>query len=255
MLFYFTGTGNSLYVARQFDQNPISIPQIINNQDLVFEDETIGVVWPVYTGEPPKMVLEFLKKATFKTDYLYMILTYGKDDSDAPEYIANLAKGWGLNIDYIHSILMVDNYLPSFDMNEQVAIDKKIDEQLAVALQDVKDRKKEIPEPTQEDRDFHQRAAKIFAENPGLINGEQITVTNKCAGCGICSRVCPIGNFYIEDGISKRKQETCEFCLACAHNCPSKAIITSVSDKNPDARYINEHVKLVDIINANNQIK
>lgn len=253
MLFYFTGTGNSLYVARQFEDNPISIPQVINQEDLHFEEEMIGIVWPVYAGEPPKMVLDFLKKASFKTDYLYMILTYGKDDTDAPEYIEKLCQEFGLHIDYIHSILMVDNYLPSFDMNEQKAIDKKIEEQLQVALKDVKARKKEIPEANEAGREFHARAAKIFAENPELINGEQITVTDKCIGCGICTRVCPIGNFYVEDKKAKRKQNTCEFCLACAHNCPQKAITTSASDKNPDARYRNEHVTLQDIIKANQQ--
>lgn len=33
MLFYFTGTGNSLYVAKNIENNPISIPQIINKQE------------------------------------------------------------------------------------------------------------------------------------------------------------------------------------------------------------------------------
>jgi len=253
MLFYFTATGNSLFVAKQFEENPISIPQIINNLNLDFEDEKIGVVLPVYGGEPPKIVLNFLKKATFKTDYFYVILTYGKDDSDAPEYLANLCKEFGLHIDYIQSILMVDNYLPSFDMLEEKAIDKKIDEQLKAALKDVKERKKEIPEASQEGRDFHARAAKIFADNPSIINGEQITITEKCVGCGICVRVCPVGNIYIEDGIAKRKKETCEFCLACAHHCPNIAITLSINDKNPNARYINENVKLAEIIKANNQ--
>ena len=142
MLFYFTATGNSLYVAKQFDQEPISIPQVINQENLVFEDETIGVVWPVYAGEPPKMVLNFLKKAQFKTDYFYMILTYGKDDSDAPEYIDNLCKEFGLHVDYINSILMVDNYLPSFDMNDQMAMDKQVDKQIEKVLADLKARKK-----------------------------------------------------------------------------------------------------------------
>lgn len=253
MIFYFTASGNSLYVARQFEKNPISIPQVIHQENLVFEDETIGIVWPVYAGEPPKIVLDFLKKSTFKTDYFYMILTYGKDDSDAPEYAAHLCQQFGLAVDYIHSILMVDNYLPSFDMNEQMAIDKKIEEQLEVTLADVKARKKEIPEASQESRDFHAKAAKIFAENPGLINGEQITVTDKCIGCGICTKVCPVGRFYIEDGKAKRKQNTCEFCLACAHNCPQKAIITSVSDKNPNARYRQATITLQDIIKSNQQ--
>lgn len=253
MLFYFTATGNSLFVAKQFEENPISIPQAIHQDNLCFEDDTIGIVWPVYAGEPPKLVLEFLKKATFKTKYFYMILTYGKDDSDAPEYIEKLCQSFGLHIDYIHSILMVDNYLPSFDMNEQMAMEKHIDKQVAVALVDVKARKREIPVASQESRDFHAKATGIFAANPGLINGEQITVTEACIGCGICTRVCPVGRFEIQNGKATRKQNTCEFCLACAHNCPQKAIITRVSDKNPKARYRNAHVTLQEIIKSNQQ--
>lgn len=118
MLFYFTGTGNSLYVARQIEEKPISIPQILHQENLKFKDEKIGIVYPVYAGEAPKIVLEFLEKATFETDYFYLILTYGKDVTDAPECIARLLEEKGRHVNYIHSILMVDNYLPSFDMNE-----------------------------------------------------------------------------------------------------------------------------------------
>lgn len=253
MIFYFTGTGNSLFVARQFGENLVSIPQVINQDNLEFEDDEIGIVWPIYAGEPPKMVLEFLKKATFKTDYLYMILTYGKDATDAPEFIEAKSEELGIHIDYIHTVFMVDNYLPSFDMSEQIAMEKTIDKDIKQALEDVRNRKKEIPEADQAAKDFHAKASKIFADNPGLINGEQITVTNKCIGCGICTKVCPVGRFYIEDKKAKRKQNTCEFCLACAHNCPQKAITTSVSDKNPDARFRNEHVSLQDIMKSNQQ--
>ena len=253
MLFYFTATGNSLYVAKQFESEPLSIPQVLKQESLHFKDEKIGLVWPIYAGEAPKIVLEFLEKATFETDYFYMILTYGKDDTDAAECIARMLEEKGQHVDYIHTILMVDNYLPSFDMNEQMAMDKKVDEQIAIALKDVAERKKEIPEATRAGRDFHASAKKIFAENPELINGEQITVTDRCVGCGICMQVCPRGLFYIEDNKAKRKQNTCEFCLACAQNCPSKAITTKIKDANPDARYRNEHITLKEIIDANKQ--
>ena len=33
MVFYFTGTGNSLYVAKQFDPKPISVPQVMRNKN------------------------------------------------------------------------------------------------------------------------------------------------------------------------------------------------------------------------------
>ena len=94
----------------------------------------------------------------------------------------------------------------------------------------------------------------MFFKNAELINGEQITVTDKCVGCGICTNVCPRGLFYIEDKKAKRKQNTCEFCLACAQNCPSKAIITKLKDTNPNARYRHEKVSLKDIIEANQQV-
>ena len=66
MIFYFTATGNCLYVAKEIEDNPISIPQIIHNNDLNFEDEQIGIVAPIYAGELPKLVVEFIKKSNFK---------------------------------------------------------------------------------------------------------------------------------------------------------------------------------------------
>lgn len=37
MILYFTATGNSLYVAKQLDESPISIPQV--KSGMVFKDE------------------------------------------------------------------------------------------------------------------------------------------------------------------------------------------------------------------------
>ena len=51
MVFYFTGTGNSLYVAKQLEEKRISIPQAIHEEELVFEGDTIGVVCPLYGHE------------------------------------------------------------------------------------------------------------------------------------------------------------------------------------------------------------
>ncbi len=70
MVFYFTATGNSLYVAKQLDQNLVSIPQAIHAEDLHFQDEAIGIVCPVFGHEVPPMVKEFMRKADFQTDFL-----------------------------------------------------------------------------------------------------------------------------------------------------------------------------------------
>ena len=139
-------------------------------------------------------------------------------------------------------------------MNKET-MNKNVEQQIQQALQDIQNKKEEIPKATQAGRDFHASAKEIFAKNPELINGEQITVTDKCVGCGICTKGLSKRSYSILKIIkAKRKQNTCEFCLACAQNCPSKAIITKLKDANPNARYRHEKVSLKDIIEANQQV-
>lgn len=251
MVFYFTATGNSLYAAKQFSDAPVSIPQIMRGKQRRFSDDIIGIVCPVFAGQPPKMVVKFLEESEFETDYLYMILTYGHDESDSPEFTARLAEKCGVLVDYIGVIKMVDNYLPVFDMEEETALEKNVEEQLKIAVKAVAERKRGIPEATKEQRILHSRVAEMNRLTPAFNNGSQITVNEGCIGCGICAKVCPVGNFYIESGKAKRKQKTCEFCLACAQNCPQKAIGLSIADKNPKARYRNEHISLQEIMASN----
>lgn len=253
MVFYFTATGNSLHVAKQLDENPISIPQAMRGDNLDFTGETIGIVCPIFAGETPKLVWEFMIRARFHTDYLYLVLTYGMSDSDAPEFIGNRARQAGVRIDYIHTIRMVDNYLPSFDMAEEVKLEKHVDEQIENARIAIAAQKRGIPSATPEGRALHKRVAMLNKIMPSFNNGKQLQVTEQCVGCGICASVCPIGNFYIKDGAAKRKSRTCEFCLACAQNCPQKAIRLKKSDKNPSARYRNPAVTLEEIIQSNQQ--
>lgn len=59
MIFYFTGTGNSLYIARQVEEAPVSIPKVMRQQRLEFSADRIGVVAPVYGHEVPPMVKDF----------------------------------------------------------------------------------------------------------------------------------------------------------------------------------------------------
>ncbi|MCM1545078.1 MAG: EFR1 family ferrodoxin, partial [Ruminococcus sp.] len=119
MTFYFTATENSLYIAKELDNEIISIPQVLHKDSLCFESEKIGIVCPVYGHEMPKMVKEFIRKVTFKTDYFYVILTYGALHGGAAEIADKYIKSVGKKADYIKSIVMVDNFLPNFDMEAQ----------------------------------------------------------------------------------------------------------------------------------------
>lgn len=258
MVFYFTGTGNSLYVAKKLDKVRLSIPQIIHNEKKEYAAEKIGIVCPIYGHEMPELVKQFIRNAKFNTDYFYLILTYGRVHGGAAELADNYLKECGIHADYINTIMMVDNYLPSFDMNEQLAIDgeKKVDEHIAAIKDDIDSKKKWKQAVTQADRDWHQKFLEMRKENPIDIKSGIFKVLDHCIGCGICMHVCPMGCIQVENQHAGYKDTgKCQMCLACVQHCPENAIRLTIPEKNPNARYHNGNIRLSEIVEANNQNK
>lgn len=254
MVFYFTGTGNSLYVAKQIEEKPSSIPQVMRQEKLEFAADSIGIVAPVYGHEVPPMVKGFLKKAVFDTKYFYMILTYGNRHGGAAELAKKLCDECGIAVNYINVIVMVDNWLPGFDMNDQKNIDKRIEENMAVILDDLAAHKNMISEVTEADRTVHQQFLARMSQMPEDAWQHLLRVTDACVGCGICEKVCPAASVHVEDGKAVHIPGNCQTCLACAHACPQKAIQLTIPEKNPEARYRNEHISQQEIIDANCQV-
>ena len=254
MVFYFTGTGNSLYVAKQIEEDPLSIPQVMRTGNSEFTSESIGIVAPVYGHELPPMVKEFLKNQTFHTDYFYIILTYGNRHGGAAELAEKFCEECGIAVNYINVIIMVDNWLPGFDMNEQKKIDKKFEGNMAAILADLAAHKSMISEVTDTDRAAHQQFLDRMSQMPADAWQHLLRVTAACTGCGICEKVCPSASVHIEDGRAVHIPGNCQTCLACAHACPEKAVQLTIPEVNPDARYRNEHISLQEIMKANCQI-
>lgn len=256
MVFYFTGTGNSLYVAKQLGaEQIISIPQALRQANTLFESPAIGVVCPVYGHEMPDMVKEFLRKATFNTPYFYLILTYGRIHGGAAELAEQVLIDCGKRADYINIIMMVDNFLPGFDMTEQIAInsEKKVEEHIASIKADIEAQRRWKSPVTQEDRDWHQTYLDRQAKIPADFWKNLYCITDDCIGCGICTKVCPAGCIHLESQKAVNTTENCQMCMACIHHCPKNAIQLNVPEKNPSARYQNEHIRLTEIVSANNQ--
>lgn len=204
-IFFFSGTGNSLYVAKQFSGNPISIPQEMRKAERDYVADSTGIVCPVYYGEIPGYVQRFLQSSKFQAAYFFFILTYGSSPMIAPQFAADYAGKCGIKVDYAATILMVDNYLPYFDMQVEKSMDKHVTEQIAAALKDVKARKKGIPTPTKSENEWYAKVRQFNLQNPSFNSGSQITMTDKCVGCGVCTRVCPQGNCYLEEGRAQEK--------------------------------------------------
>ena len=199
------------------------------------------------------MVKDFLRRAAFHTDYFYMVLTYGNRHGGAAELAERLCRDCGIQPSYINVLLMVDNWLPSFDMDQQRRLDKQVDAHLAQIVADIKARKRWIAPVTDADRAAHQEFLGNMRRMPADAWQHLIRVTDQCVGCGICQMVCPSGSIRVENGRAVHHPGSCQTCLSCVHNCPEKAIGLTVPEKNPEARYRNEHIQLSEIISANRQ--
>jgi Fe-S-cluster-containing hydrogenase component 2 len=46
----------------------------------------------------------------------------------------------------------------------------------------------------------------------------------KCAGCGVCAEVCPVGAISLVGGTAQVDQEKCTDCEACVEVCPNGAM-------------------------------
>ena len=254
MIFYFTGTGNSLYVAKELDEKIISIPQIIKEKRLEFSADSIGIVCPVYGHEMPGMVKEFICRASFETDYLFAVLTYGAHHGGAAEIADLFFRDAGKKADYITTIEMVDNFLPAFDMEEQMAMDKQVEKHLNEIKARLQAKSQGIQKASLAEKAAHKMYLKMVKNAPETV-WAAFRVTDKCVGCGICTRVCPAGCIHLENQYAVHEPEGCQVCYACVHACPKMAVQFALPrpEKNPAARYRNEHVTLCELVGSNDQ--
>lgn len=253
MVFYFTATGNSLYVAKQLDETRISIAQAVHDREKIYTADKIGMICPVFGHEVPPLVREFLTAAVFRTDYFYLVLTYGNRHGGAAELAQKLLEDLGIHPSYINVVLMADNYLPAFDMNEQKALDKNVGGQIEQLVQDITSGKKYIAPVTDADRAVHREYLDRIAGMPENAFSKIYWITDECIGCGICTKVCPKKCLHMEGQKSVWNPEGCMMCMACIHACPMMAIQMRMTEKNPKARYRNENISICEIVDANNQ--
>ena len=259
LVFYFTATGNSLFIAKSLSDNPISIPQELKKSNLSYEADEIGFVFPDYAASAPIIVRDFLQKAKFSAKYMFSVITFGNAAVNVCQWWDKFSKENGVTFHYIKSILMVDNYLPVFDMNQQMTIDKHTDENLAAIIEDLNAHKSFVE--TAEMGRFNEDMLKRMQDQHFSMTADRLLELKKdrCIECMTCGNVCPHGNFSLgSDGlvISSGK---CEYCLACVHACPQKALTLKSAnpqwpgERNPEARYRNPNISLNEIINSNRQ--
>lgn len=238
MIYYFSGTGNSLAVARsiaaatgqKLSDRPLPTPR--GNNDAV-----AGFVCPVYAWGIPRHFKETVhqwmhmieKKETTAPEYIFLILTCGDDIGMTDREFSRLLKKGGLSLDACFSVAMPNTYvcLPGFDTDPEEVQQRK----LKAAEGRIKEIIDHIGRQTRGLTSVVRGAVPRLKSyilrplfNAFLTGDKRFQTTDECIGCGHCQRVCPLQNITHAESGQPRWNGRCADCLRCYHLCPKHAI-------------------------------
>lgn len=231
VVYYFSGTGNSLMVARELAEklhtgDVRSIAGLPEDVPYVIEAECIGIVFPVYMMGVPLIVRRFLKRVHVRQgSYVFAVATYGGFSGDPIGQVRNICYQKGISLEAGFRVLMPENYTPIFNAPSE-AKQKKL---FTYAHTKVCD----IARCVQEKRQRFDRHMSILN---GISNfvcricspyiptlAKWFSADEKCIRCGVCKRICPVHNIELKQG-RPVWGGACEQCFACLHWCPTEAV-------------------------------
>ncbi len=253
MIFYFTATGNSKYVANRLAQatgeEAISMTECLGKKTFDFspaDGERIGFVTPTYFGGLPIVVTDFMARVKLNLSgeqYTYHVLTYGTMTGYA-HFMMNRCLGkHGLPLLGRFIVRMVDTWTPMFDLSDAER-NRMITEAAEAEISGVTERiVRKAP------GDFDNRklpriiAAPFYAQYRNGKPTRDFTVEDSCTGCGLCARMCPVGAIEMRDNRPSWTKERCAICLGCLHRCPAFAIQYGKNTRG-HGQFVNPNVKL-----------
>ncbi len=269
-VYYFSGTGNSYAVAgdiaERINGKLISIASVSGKETIRIGSDITGIVFPVYFGSNdihiPLIVNRFISKLeNVESRYIFSVCTFGGGIDTALEKVNSLLKAKGGKLSAGFGVHMPQNAFKKpfdFRMIKFRKWEKKRDRISEI----IKNKKCSAFEKNSLCFNLIKRFFELFvnlprAEKRGvakcaglsedlpfdkliLSTDNSYSADEKCSGCGICEKVCPVDNIKMTDN-KPAWQNHCENCLACFNWCPQHAVTGGIPGRY---HYLNPYVSI-----------
>jgi len=277
-IYYFSGTGNSLAIARdmaiQLNAQQIPIASVMGKVLVQTDADVIGIVFPVHNvvnGGLPIIVRRFVTALqTNPSAYIFAVCTCGAGSGEALPNIAKIIKANGGKLAAGFTVKMPFNCPPFTDSAERAKRFRDWHQTLAEIGKTVESRdENEIKAmnifiriavyPLGLLMKFlilrnYRKLAQVpkFSFDEAVYHVDQSYVCDDaCDGCGICAKVCPVNNIEMVDD-RPVWQHHCESCLACLVWCPHKLISGGILS-GQEVRYHHPQMKLAEMLQQSNK--
>lgn len=230
-ILWFSGTGNTLWAAQMLASKLLAQGIKVELAGISSAPNwrpapgnTLIFCWPVYSYGMPRLMNRFVSALPAGNNPVYLLCTMGGGAGGALAVAGGLFLAKGYDVKGGIKILMPNNYIAG-RKPDPASIGRLLDS----AQQKVEDyawgisRQRLYPLADSRISMLLSRAANR-AFYLGLAFSSKLFSVSKdrCNGCGICARICPVKNISFSE--YPRWGKACEQCLRCYHSCPQAAI-------------------------------
>lgn len=253
-VFYFSSTGNSLYVAKRLGEKLgecelISIPKACKENIFEYNCEKAIIIFPLHSFGLPIIVDEFISNLKLnKEAYVFAIQVTGGGSSNNSFIKVNELLSINNNLELSNSIEIkyISNYIRSGRNatleRAQISLDNnewKIDK----TIQMIEEKQiEEISKSRNIIYSYFYDSWRFKYKN----KDKKFKVNENCVGCKTCKKICPVNNIELND-TRPTWNGKCIDCMACINNCPKNAINIGRSTIKKN-RYRNPYIKLNELI-------
>ncbi|MCX6993540.1 MAG: EFR1 family ferrodoxin [Kiritimatiellaeota bacterium] len=238
ILYYFSGTGNSLAVARDLaaalgNTTLIAIPKALQEPggvaaSAVATADAVGIVFPVYAWGPPRIVTDFINSRKWHDiPYLFAVCTCGGFPGGTLTLVERALRARGGNLQAGFSIVMPGNYTALYGAIAEAKQQKLFTRARARIAEIAEWVKAHRNRPVEKSFFLVNWLTTGFLYKFGMPKFKtadvKFWVMDTCTHCGLCVKVCPRLNIDLKDG-RPQWHGNCEQCMACLQWCPVEAI-------------------------------